>query len=362
MDDTSPAWQDRGRHHQGRHHQGRHRVTRETRANLPEPVGHWKRALVVLLSLLLLFCGGLATTGYLLMHHYEGRVSREDLLGPARRPGTDGQPDSGPLNLLLLGSDSRAGEPDQDEYPGQRSDAVMLIHVNRDRDEAAVISIPRDSYVYVPASGSDWSGGMNKLNAALALGGAPLAAQTVTRLTGVQLNGALIATFSATREMVDAVGGVDVCLPYTVTSTDTKRVWPEGCHHLNGDEADDLARQRHDLPDADLSRIHDQQLIIQAIARKVTTGKLLTNPLQLSKLVSTAAGALVVDKDLDLTKLALALRKIKPANVRYATVPYSNLDLQTPQGSAVELDEAKSKALFAAVRDDTVTGMLSTNP
>jgi LCP family protein required for cell wall assembly len=321
-----------------------------------------KKASIILASLLVLLCGGLATTGYLLIHRYEGHVQREDLLGKARKPGAANDQVPGALNFLLLGSDSRTGEPDEGEYPGQRSDAVMILHVNARHDQAAVISVPRDTYVYVPASGGDWAGGMNKLNAAFAFGGAPLAAETIARLTGLQLDGAMIASFSATRRLVDAVGGVDVCIPYPIVSTDTGRTWSQGCHHLTGDEADDLVRQRHNLPDGDLSRIHDQQLVVQALARKVASTNLLMNPLKLDNLLVTAAESLVVDRDLDLRKLALALRKIKPAEVKFATVPFSSLDLQTPQGSAIELDEARSKSLFAAIRNDTVTQRLEANP
>ncbi|GIH16321.1 LCP family protein [Rugosimonospora africana] len=288
-------------------------------------------------------------------------MHREDLLGAARASGDTTQPNSGPLNLLVLGSGSRRGEPNRDNHSGQRSDVVILVHIDASREAAAIISIPRDSYVYIPASGSTWGGGMNKLNAAFAFGGAPLAAQTLTKLTGVTLDGALVATFEATRRIVDAVGGVDVCLPYTVESSDTHRIWTAGRHHLNGDEADDLARH-YDLPDANLSRIHDQQLVVQALVKKLSTQNLLTKPLQFNKLLATVADAIIVDESLDLTKLALALREIDPSNVKFATAPYSPIELQTPYGSAIQLDDAKSKALFAAVRDDTVTTRLSNQP
>lgn len=300
--------------------------------------------------------------GYGLLHRYEDRVQREDLLGDAARTGTRANWDSGALNLLLLGSDSRLGEPDQEEYPGQRSDAVMIVHLNAERDQATVISVPRDSYVNIPAYGEHWSGGMNKLNAAFAFGGAPLAAATITELTGLPLHGAVVVNFAAVRKLVDAVGGVSICVPYQVVSTDTGRTWPAGCHQLDGTAADDFVRQRHDVPGGDFGRIHHQQLVLSALMEKVGTESLLSNPLLLDRLLTTAAESLVVDRDLDLRKLALGVRKIDPANVRYLTVPYANADLETPAGVAVELDPVGAQALFDAVGADRVPQWLAENP
>ncbi|MEW2427159.1 LCP family protein [Micromonospora sp. NPDC047644] len=320
----------------------------------------WKKAGLALLLMFGVLCAGLVTVGFGLKHRYESRVQREDILGQGTRD--DRRWESGPLNLLLLGSDSRDGEPDQALYPGQRSDTIMLVHVNAAREAATVVSIPRDSYVDVPAAGQTWAGGPNKINAAFAFGGAALAAETVAKLTGLPLDGVLVANFAAVRKLVDAVEGINVCLPYTVKSSDTGTTWPAGCHDLDGKAADDLMRQRHGVPGGDFGRIHDQQLVVRALAERVTATNLLTSPTRLDRVLTTAAESLVVDRDLNLTDLALVLRKVKPETVQFVTVPFSDANLQTPAGSAVRLDEVRAPALFAALREDRVAQWVAANP
>ncbi|MEU6078421.1 LCP family protein [Micromonospora sp. NPDC047074] len=322
----------------------------------------WQKATIVLVAMFGVLCSGLVTLGLAAKHRYESRVHREDILGNGTAPRDEGRWARGPLNLLLLGSDSREGEPDQGVYPGQRSDTIMLAHLNAARDTATVVSIPRDSYVDVPARAGSWDGGPNKINAAFALGGASLAAETVHRLTGVTIDGVLVANFAAVRSIVEALGGITVCLPHEVVSTDTGTRWLVGCHQLDGRAADDLVRQRHNVPGGDFGRIHDQQLVVRAIAEKVTGESLLTNPGRLDRLLTTAAASLTVDEDLDLTALALAVRRVRPESLRFVTVPAVDTNLATPAGSAVRLDERRSAELFAAVREDGLDRWIAANP
>ncbi|MET7969988.1 LCP family protein [Micromonospora sp. NPDC005305] len=321
----------------------------------------WQKTLVVLLSLVLIggICGGAGAL--LLVGRYEGKAHHEDLLGPVAVPKDEQRWKSGPLDLLLLGSDSREGEPDEGRFGGQRSDTIMLVHLSKNLDRATIVSIPRDSYVYVPPA-KGWKGGMNKLNAAFAFGGAPHAAKTITQLTGVKFDGALIANFASINKMVDAVDGVRVCIPYTVRSTFSDKVWEKGCHQLDGAAAEEFMRQRKAVPGGDFGRIHDQQLVVKAIAEKVAADGMLQNPLRLDELLVTAADALTIDKSLDLQELALVARDIKPAEIKFATVPYTSASLKTHAGSAVKLDDAKAKQMFAAIRDDTIQEWLAAHP
>jgi LCP family protein required for cell wall assembly len=326
----------------------------------------WKKALLGLAVLLLVLIGGVVGGGYFLYSRYDHKVSRADLL-----PAVDGEEEtpsrraenwkSGPLNLLLLGSDSRATRPGGKSPIGERSDTIMLVHIARDRSRATIVSIPRDSYVDVPAAGR-WGGGKNKINAAFAYGGAPLAATTVRRLTGVPLDGAMIANFASIRELVDAVDGVEVCLPYEVPSLMSARVWKPGCHRMDGAEAAEFMRQRYDVPGGDFGRINNQQLVVKGVIAKVSKGDLLSDPLTFDRLMVTVAGALTVDKSLDLRKLALAVKGIAPGAITYATVPYTTASLRTPAGAAVRLDPAKSAAMFAALRDDTIDRWPAAHP
>ncbi|WP_250037904.1 LCP family protein [Paractinoplanes maris] len=325
----------------------------------------WQKALLVLAVLLLVLGSGLAGGGFYLYSRYDRKVARDDLLPEATGAGERRQREqnwkSGPLNLLLLGSDSRAEEAGGRSPIGERSDTIMLVHVARSRDRATIVSIPRDSYVDVPAGGS-WRGGKNKINAAFAFGGAKLTAATVSKLTRVPLDGAMIADFGGVHQMVDAVRGVNVCVPYDVRSTFSEKVWPKGCHDMDGDQAEEFMRQRYEVPGGDFGRMYNQQLVVKAVIAKSARGGLLTDPGKLDALLVTAADALTVDRSLDIRRLALTVRGIKPDAITYATVPHTSAGLKTRAGSAVQLDKAKSAAMFAAIRADTIDQWLAANP
>ena len=324
----------------------------------------WKKALLALSVLLLVVAGSVTGGGYLLYSRYESKVQRAALL-PAAPVEEAAQVErnwaSGPLNLLLLGSDSRATEAGGTSPIGERSDTIMLVHIAKTRDRAAIVSIPRDSYVDVPAGGN-WKGGKNKINAAFAFGGASLTARTVRQLTGVTLDGAMIANFASIRDLVDAVDGVNVCVPYDVRSTFSSKVWETGCHDLDSAAAEEFMRQRYEVPGGDFGRMYNQQLVVKAIIAKISQSGTLTDPLALDNLISIGADSLTVDENLDLRDLAFAVKDIEPAAISYATVPYTSASLKTPAGSAVRLDAAKSAEMFAAIKDDTIDRWLTANP
>jgi LCP family protein required for cell wall assembly len=325
----------------------------------------WKKALIVLSALLLVIAGGVAGGGFLLYQRYENKVDRAALL-PDWSEDETAQSDenwaSGSLNLLLLGSDSRAEEVTSGVSPiGERSDTIMLLHISKKRDRATFVSIPRDSYVEVPPGGT-WDGGKNKINSAFAFGGAPLAAETVRRLTGITPDGAMVADFGSIREMVDAVNGINVCIQYRVRAIDTGKVWEPGCHDMDGATALEFVRQRHGVVGGDFGRMNNQQLVVKALISKAGNSGVLKNPLELDSLLGIAAGALTVDEKLDLRDLAFAVRDIRPGNVDFRTVPYLRADLATSAGTAVQLDPDLSTSMFQALADDTIEQWLAANP
>nr|BFE63239.1 hypothetical protein GCM10020063_077650 [Dactylosporangium thailandense] len=323
----------------------------------------WQRALIITAIVLVTFVGGGTAAAFGLLSRYEGAVHHDDLMGDAAPPAAVAEEhwQGGPLNFLLLGSDSRAGETGKGVVAGERSDTIMLVHISAKRDSAVIISIPRDSYVMIPES-KGRKAGMNKLNAAFAFGGAPLAVKAVSQLTGITLDGAMIASFAGIRTMVDAVGGVEVCLDFDVKSTFSDTVWKKGCQPMDGKTAEEFMRNRKSVPGGDFGRMHDQQLVVRGIINKVSQGGLLENPLALDKLLITAAQSLTIDKSIDLKTLATSVKNIRPDNVKFGTVPYSNPDLKTPAGSAVQLDEAQAKELFEAIRNDTMDAFFAAHP
>jgi LCP family protein required for cell wall assembly len=322
----------------------------------------WKTAAAVVATLALVCSGTAVALFFGLTNRYESKVAHEDILGDVPKPPTVApNAPTAPMNFLVLGSDSRAAAAALlDDPDGSRSDTIMIVHVSADHQSAFIFSIPRDSYVNVPAGGP-WRGGKNKINAAFAFGGAKLAAKTVYELTKIPLDGAMIVNFGGIHTMVAEVGTVHVCIPYSVRSIHTNRVWPAGCHDLGPDEAEDFMRQRKSVPGGDFGRIHDQQLVVKALADKISSSGMLTNPIRLDQLIVTAASSVTLDQNMNLRDLALTLKGIKPDNVTFATTPYLGT-MNTSAGSSVQLNMVKAKTLFQAVIDDKTTEWLAANP
>ena len=317
----------------------------------------WLKTLIVAAAIVIVVSGGAVAALYGLSARYEAKVQREDILADVP---TVEVTENEPMNFLMLGSDSREGKDAEEiDETGSRSDTIMLVHINKDRTGAFIVSIPRDSYVDIPAAGP-WKGGKNKINAALAFGGANLAAKTVYNLTQVPLNGAMIVNFQGIRRMVEAVGGVEVCTPFRV-ETRGGRVWEKGCHQMTPADTEEFVRQRHLVAGGDFGRIKSQQNVIKGLMKKATSAGILTNPLKLDSLVSAVAESLTVDAGLDLQALAFDLKGIRAENVKFATLPYRGT-MQTEHGSSVELDMARAETLFQALRDDTTDAWLLANP
>ncbi|HEV2088471.1 MAG TPA: LCP family protein [Cryptosporangiaceae bacterium] len=317
----------------------------------------WARLCTIVGAVLVVLAFGSVGVGWGLSVRYSTKT--QDIL--------DGVPKKsdirGPLNILLLGSDTRAADPSvQSGADGARSDTIMLIHVTRDLQHAYFISIPRDSYVDIPPMEGRWDGGKNKINSAFEFGGAAHMAKTVYGLTKVPLDGAVVLDFNSVRSMVDAVGGVRVCIPYDVESIHTDRVWKKGCSNMGGDAAQDFMRQRKTVPGGDFGRIQNQQLVLKALAAKATSKGMLTNPIAFDKLLRTATDAMTVDENMDVRGLAFALKGLRPDDLSFLTLPFLNDNLLTPAGSAVELDMVKSEELFAAIRNDNVDAWILANP
>jgi LCP family protein required for cell wall assembly len=321
----------------------------------------WYLKVLVITGLVLMVAsGGSLVLVASLMDRYESKVGRENILEGVPAPqGVGGGP--APMNFLVLGSDSRAdGATAALDETGSRSDTIMIVHVDKDRKSAFIASIPRDSYVNVPAGG-DWQGGKNKINAAMAYGGANLTARTIYELTKIPLNGAMIVNFSGVHAMVGAVGSVHVCVPYTVRSSFSPKVWEKGCHDMGPLDAEEFMRQRMGTPGGDLGRIKNQQLVIKALANKIKAGGILTNPTKLDRLLTTATKALTVDKNLNIRDLVFALKDIDPDNIKFATTPVVGT-MNTDAGSSVQLDAAGAEELFAAIREDRTDPWLAAHP
>src|SRR6266516_7450994 len=265
---------------------------------------------------------------------------------------------NGPLNVLLAGVDLRAGlTPAQQrvlhvgDVPSSNSDTLMLIHTADDRSSVTVVSLPRDSWVFIPGHG------MNQINAAFGLGGPPLTVATVERATGLTINDFIEVNFLGFVKVIDALGGVNICLPQAVDDPFSGLHLSAGVHHVNGITALKYARDRHSFAASDLARITDQQSLVASLLQEAISSGTLANPLRLSRFLAALPGVVKVDQNLDLTALADQLRGITPAEVRFLTVPLANTNYQAPNGeSAVLWNSGAAGRLFGALRADQPVG------
>ena len=266
--------------------------------------------------------------------------------------GTAGTPSSGPLNILLAGVDLRSGLTRQQQQAlhvghdvSTNSDTMMLIHVSGDRSHVTVVSLPRDSWVQIPGHG------MNKINAAFGLGGPQLMVKTVEQNTGLTVNDFIQVNFLGFVKVIDALGGVNVCLPYAVNDSYSGLNLTAGVHHVDGLTALAYARDRHSFALSDLARIQDQQRLLASLLSEAIRSGTLADPVRLSGFLRAAVAAIKVDQSLNVTALADQLRGISSGGVAFMTVPLASMNYLTPTGqSAVLWDGTAADALFTKLK------------
>lgn len=306
------------------------------------------------LSLIVLVAAGTA-----LLREYDGNITR--------LPGViDAQPppdrDPQPLNVLLVGSDSREGLTGAEAFQGtgrefitgERSDVVILAHLSADRQRAELVSIPRDTYVDIPAfqdpdTGEQRPSRRSRLNTAFNLGGPPLLVDTVQQLTGLQLQHYVQVDFRGFRGLVDRLGGVEICLNEAQEDFRSGIDLPAGRQTVGGEQALAFVRQREGLAGGDVGRIERQQLLLGALVREVLSAGTLLNPRRLNGVLQVVTGSLQVDETLTadrLQQLALSVRGLQPGAVVFTTAPIGDLAARRAGASVVLLDVAASERLF----------------
>lgn len=252
-----------------------------------------------------------------------------------------------PINILVIGSDSREGEnSDGSDVEGMRSDTTMIAHVSGDRSRIDIVSIPRDSLVSVPSCRLDradkdrktWEQSSAKFNSAFSLGGQTgdmglalaCTINTIHQNTEVPIHEFIMVDFSGFKSMVNAVGAVEI---YTDRPLKDKRSGlnlKQGWVKLNGDQALAYTRARHlqGTDGSDIQRIDRQQQFVGALIRKALSRDVLTSPSALGGFMASVTASLMVSEGLDsgpeIVSLGWALRSIDPANIRFVTVPWAD--------------------------------------
>ncbi len=258
------------------------------------------------------------------------------------------QQDTGQLNFLILGSDSResGGDPSDWQYGAGRSDVMMLVQLSGDRKSVNVMSIPRDSWVSIPGYGEA------KVNAAYSFGGASLTIQTVQDLTGVGIDHFAVVDFTSFEQMTDALGSV------TIDTVD-------GPQTMNGAEALAFVRERKSLPHGDFDRVRRQQAWIQAIMSRVFEKDVLTSPQKVGQLAQILLAHSAVDEGLDvdsMVSLGLSLKDLRGPGVTFFTAPYTGTGTSADGQSIVVLDDSALASLMDAWRKDDVKDYVANDP
>lgn len=272
------------------------------------------------------------------------------------------------VNFLLVGTDGREKitADEKREYrlggaPCHCTDTVMLVHLSADRTRASVISLPRDSYVELPAHRDESSGKEHgahpvKLNAAYAEGGPNLTVRTVENMTRVKIDHYLEVDFTSFMKTVDAMGGVEICTAKTMHDPNTGLDLLPGTHRLSGGQALQYVRSRHVDGASDLGRMQRQQRFIAALIKQATHGGVLLNPVKFKEVSSTLLGSVRADKGFgseQMLALGQAMRDFTPSSSEFASVPVGDTSFPVKGlGSTVKWDEAKAAKLFEALRED----------
>lgn len=309
---------------------------------------------------LALLTAGTAVGLYAVYNRLDHNIKTVDIGLPSigATTATNSKVKDGPLNILLIGSDSRAG--DNAVYgadSGARSDTTMLLHVASDRKTATVASIPRDSMVQIPscdlANGKTSTARLNMFNSAFSTGGAACTVKTVTALTGIPIDHVMVVDFTGFKTIVDAVGGVTVHLDQAVADPDSHLNLPAGDSVVTGDQALAFVRARHGLGDgSDIGRMQRQQEFLNAVLDKLSSDGVLSDPSKLFKVLDAATTSLTTDASLGslsaLTSLAGDLKTVPRTGITYLTVPWQ---VYAPDPNRLEFAPA-SVTLFEALRDD----------
>ncbi|GAA2414644.1 LCP family protein [Streptomyces glaucosporus] len=318
---------------------------------------------------------GTAGAGYLYYEHLNGRIDKDPLNLGDREMGSSAPNAAGqrPLNILLIGSDSRNSEENL-RLGGARdsrgseplADVQMLLHLSADRSNISAISMPRDTMLRIPRCTDPDDGTVypadttpTMTNESLGRGGPGCTVATWYELTGIPIDHFMMIDFAGVVSMADAVGGVPVCVDANIHSRthDGKGSGlklTKGTHHVQGEQALQWLRTRYGFEDnSDLGRTRAQHMYMNSMVRQLRKNARLSNPDKLRRLAEAATDALVVDQGLGsigkLLDLGNELKKVPPSRITMTTMPW--VWSQTHRGR-VEPKPGDAEKLFAMVRDD----------
>jgi LCP family protein required for cell wall assembly len=331
---------------------------------------------VVLASVLVMaMATGLGTIW--LYRHLNGNLNVVDLTDQlSNRPDkieVEGPKD--PLNVLVMGSDSRDCDGcniDNLTGGGQRSDTTILLHLSADRQRAYGISIPRDLIVDRPdckdEDGETIPGADHVMwNEAFSVGGPACTIQQVEQLTGIPMDHYVVVDFEGFRGMVDAIGGVEVCIPDPIVDPAHGINIEAGTRKIQGAEALNYVRERYVVGNgSDTGRMKRQQAFIASMAHQVVTAGTLARPDHLVGFLNAATKSLTVDNGLGsivkLAKLGGEVQGIGLNNIQFITIPNipdpadpNRLVWKQPEARSVWQKIARDEPLTKKLSEDVIS-------
>ncbi|MBC7596267.1 MAG: LCP family protein [Kineosporiaceae bacterium] len=272
-----------------------------------------------------------------------GRIAQVDAEPTAARPGNQLG-----TNYLLVGSDSRRGLTKQQQKdlstggdsggPG-RTDTIMIMHVGK--GPTLLMSIPRDSLV--PIKGY----GITKINAAYAYGGPKLLVSTLEQTTGLRIDNYVEVGFGGLVNVVDSVGGVEICPTTNIKDKDSGLDVKKGCQQANGKTALAFSRSRHSYATQDIQRVQSQRQVLGSIANKVKSPSTVLNPFRYQATAAGASGSLQIGKNvspIDLGRFALNLSSAMSGKGLSCTIPLRDF--------AVRWDSVRALKMLDFIKND----------
>ncbi|MGH3411717.1 MAG: LCP family protein [Marmoricola sp.] len=272
-----------------------------------------------------------AIGAFVAVKHLEGNITGMDIthrLGHHRPK----EKVTGPVNVLVMGDDTRQGQgPKIGGQTSGLSDTTILLHLSANRKFAYGVSLPRDAMVQRPScqtkGGGVDPGGLTQFNAAYAIGGPACTIKTVEHLTGVRINHFVVVKFNGFRKMVDAIGGVQVCVPYPVSDPHSNIYFKQGTFNVDGEQALNYVRERHGFGDgSDIGRMKRQQAFIASMVKKVVSAGTLANPVRLYRFLDATTKSLITDPQFAhlgaLVSLGSSLKHIGLDKIKFITVPW----------------------------------------
>ncbi|HEU0238630.1 MAG TPA: LCP family protein [Micromonosporaceae bacterium] len=353
-----------------------------------------KVSLVLGIVVMLAGVGGMAVTKFI-TGSVNGAINQVSLLAPA---GSQAKSINGAINLLMIGLDTRDNNPGM----GSRSDSIIIGHIPASHDQVDLISIPRDTYVPIPAyKPSKFLGQHDKINSAFQFGsmngqgtagGVQLLQKTIEQNWHITFQGALVVNFDGFAGIVNKLGGVKMYVdertmslhhgyvtghpnehtaPWVINSDGTPNhripgttpvIYTVGWHTFNAYDALDYVRCRDFLPNADYDRQRHQQQFIKALLQEAYD-KGISNPLKISSFLTSLGKAFQFDGGgHNASDWIFTLKGISPGAIRTIKINGGTFNTVMVGKQSTQQMSALSLQLLDDVRTDQVDNFLALHP